>query len=308
MNNNELIPMLSEMAIFVAVAEVQNFSKVGQNLGMAPSSVSRAIHRLEGSLQIKLLERTTRQVRLSSAGQDVYAQCKVMIEAARAAVQAAQSTQNSAKGMLRIAAPKAFASQILAPMILDFKELHPGITIQFKVADHFIDPISDEVDVIFRLTNQPLEGLIAKTLTNSSLVVCASPNYLANNGIPAHPDNLLAHQCINLGESAGDDEWIFTNAQQKIAVQTKPCFAVNHTEIRKAAVLRNMGIAIFPDFAVKQELQSGALVQVLKDWHVSGSYQGDVILQYAQSRFIPVQIRLFVEYITLGFGGVMNDT
>jgi DNA-binding transcriptional LysR family regulator len=297
MNNNELMPLLAEMAVFVAVAEEQSFSNAGQKLGMAPSSVSRAINRLESSLQVKLLERTTRRVRLSASGSDVYEQCRAMMNAAKGAVQAAQSTHDAATGMLRIAAPKAFAKQVLSPLILDFIERHPGITLQLKVADHFIDPISEEVDVIFRLTHQPLEGLISKKLASSALVMCASPSYLATNGNLAHPDDLHNHQCITLGEDIGDDQWTFTKEQQQTIVKTKPKLAVNHTEIRKAAVLRNMGVSLFPDFTVKNELQSGELVQVLQDWHVSGNYQGEVLLQYAQSRFIPIQVRVFVDYM-----------
>ncbi|WP_299204208.1 LysR family transcriptional regulator [uncultured Amphritea sp.] len=301
MNNNELIPLLTEMAIFVAVAEEQNFTKAAKKLAMATSSVSRSIHRLEQSLNIKLLERTTRQVRLSMAGQDVYQQCKHMLESAKAAIQAAESTQDVTTGILSIAAPKAFAKQILSPLIFDFCELYPGIKIKLNVTDRFIHPISEDVDVIFRLTQQPLEGLISKTLTHSALVMCASPAYLENAGTPTHPHDLVHHQCITLGEEACDDDWTFTKAHQKVTIKTNQRFAANHSEIRKAAALRSMGITIFPDFAAQQEMQSGALIQVLPDWHVSGNYQGQVILQYAQSRFIPNQIRAFVDYMVTEF-------
>jgi len=306
MSNNELIPLLAEMAVFVAVADEQSFGKAGKKLGMATSSVSRSINRLEKGLQIKLLERTTRRVRLSIGGQDVYEQCKLMMESAKSAVQAAQSTQDEASGTLRIAAPKAFAKQILAPKVLDFLALYPGVTVKFKVADHFIDPIGEEVDVIFRLTNQPLEGLISRVLARTGLVMCAGPGYLDEAGIPTHPDELKSHRCITLGEQVGDDEWLMTDANQRITVKTKPRFSVNHTEIRKAAVLRNMGISIFPDFTVKQELASEALIEVLPDWHVSGNYQGQVIMQFAQTRFIPIQIRVFVDFMLKAFESVQD--
>lgn len=301
MNNKEVIPLLSEMAIFVAVAEEQSFSEASRRLAMAASSVTRSVRRLEEQLQVRLLERTTRRVRLSSAGVEVYAQCKQMLESAHSAVQAAQSTLDEASGSLTIAAPKAFAKQILAPVVLDFLEAYPGVSIKFKVADHFIDPISDEVDVIFRLTNQPIEGLVSKTLNHSDLVICASPAYLAKAGVPAHPDDLLHHQCINLGEKPDDNEWLLTNANQRVLIKTNPRFSVNHTEIRKAAALRDMGVTIFPSFTVKHELETGTLIELLPDWHISGNYQGQVILQYSQSRYIPIQIRVFVNYMVERF-------
>ncbi|GAB2897684.1 LysR family transcriptional regulator [Microbulbifer echini] len=301
MNNTDLMPLLSEMTVFVTVADEESFSQAGRKLGMAASSVSRSINRLEKSLQTKLLERTTRQVKLSTAGADVYLQCKQMLDSARSAVQAAHSMLDAAAGVIRIAAPKAFSKHVLSPIVLAFLDSYPGISVKFRVADHFIDPVGEEVDVIFRLTNQPLEGLISKTLTNADLVMCASREYLEIHGNPAHPEELALHQCISLGEQIGDDEWRFTNAHQKITVKTQSRFAVNHTEIRKAAVLQHMGISTFPDFTVQSEIESGELIEILPDWHVSGNYQGKVIMQYAQSNFMPIQIRKFVDFIHLQF-------
>ncbi len=307
MNNNELIPLLTEMAVFVAVAEEQNFTKAAKKLAMATSSVSRSVNRLEQNLNIKLLERTTRQVRLSVAGQEVYQQCKHMLESAKAAIQAAQSTQDVTTGTLSVAAPKAFAKQILSPLVFDFCQQYPGIRVNLNATDRFIHPVSEDVDLIFRLTQQPLEGLIAKTLTHSALVMCASPAYLEGAGIPTHPHELIHHQCIPLGEEAADDYWTLSKAQQKVTIKIHQSFASNHSEIRKDAALRNMGITIFPDFAAQQEMQSGALIQVLPDWHISGNYQGQVILQYAQSRFIPNQIRAFVDYMVTAFGDLYPE-
>ncbi|GAD89972.1 putative LysR family transcriptional regulator [Vibrio halioticoli NBRC 102217] len=301
MGNNELIPLLPEMAIFVVVAEEGGFSKAGRKLGLAPSSVSRSVNRLEKALHTKLLERTTRQVKMSTAGAEVYTQCKSMLESAKLAVRTVQCTQDEAVGVLRVAAPKAFAKQILSPLLLDFMAAYPKITIHFKVTDLYIDPIGEEIDVIFRLTDQPIEGLISKTLARTNLLMCASSDYLEQFGVPGHPDDLEHHQCIVLGEWAGDNEWRLTSVNQTTVVKTNNRMSVNHTEIRKEAVLRNLGIAIFPDFTVQSEVRNGTLVQILPDWHIAGNYSGEVILQYAQSRYIPYQIRLFVDYMSERF-------
>ncbi|WP_444944247.1 LysR family transcriptional regulator [Microbulbifer sp. ZKSA006] len=301
MNNNDLIPLLPEMAVFVTVADEESFSQAGIKLGMAASSVSRSINRLERRLQTKLLERTTRKVKLSTVGADVYVQCKEMLDSARTAVHAAQSMLNTATGVIRIAAPKAFSKQVLSPIILEFLDSYPGISVKLRIADHFIDPIGEEIDVIFRLTDQPLEGLISKTLTRANLIICASQKYLEDHGHPTHPKELISHQCISLGEQVDDAKWRFTKSNQKILVNTQSRFAVNHTEIRKAAVLRDMGISTFPDFTVQSEIESGELIQILPDWHISGNYQGNVILQYAQTSFMPVPIRKFIDFVQLHF-------
>ncbi|WP_163920706.1 LysR family transcriptional regulator [Photobacterium sp. Alg240-V54] len=298
MDNNEVIPLLPEMAVFVVVVEEGGFSKAGKKLGLAPSSISRSVNRLEKGLHTKLLERTTRQMKMSTAGTEVYTQCKSMLESAKLAVKTVQSTQDEAIGVLRVAAPKAFAKQILSPLLLDFMAEYPKITIHFKVSDLYIDLIGEEIDVIFRLTDQPIEGLISKSLTRTQLMMCASPDYIEQFGEPGHPDDLEHHQCIALGEQAGDNEWRLTSANQTTIVKANNRMSVNHTEIRKEAVLRNLGIAIFPDFTVQPELRRGTLVQILPDWHIAGNYSGEVILQYAQSRYIPYQLRLFVDYMS----------
>jgi DNA-binding transcriptional LysR family regulator len=297
MDTNRLIPLLSEMAIFVNVVDSGSFSNTAKKLGLSPSSVSRSVMRLENALEEKLLERTTRQMRLSPTGQEVYSLCCDMINSAKMAVSAAQADKTEVSGVLRVAAPKALSRQVLMPMVLDFIDAFPKITLQLKVADHYIDPISDEVDVIVHITDKPTEGLIAKTLTACRLVLCASPAYIEEHGMPAHPEDISSHNCLCLGENPRDRVWDFSNNLKKIAINVSGSFTVNHSEIRREAVLRGVGIAIFPEFTIRKYIQSGEVVEILRDWHVGGNYQGRVIAQYAQSKYIPGQIKTFVDYI-----------
>ncbi|EGQ7933036.1 LysR family transcriptional regulator [Vibrio vulnificus] len=297
MDTNRLIPLLSEMAIFVNVVESGSFSKTAQKLGVSPSSVSRSITRLENVLEKKLLERTTRQMRLSATGQEVYSLCSDMMNAAKMAVSAAQTDKSEASGSLRIAAPKALSRQVLMPFVLDFIADHPKVALQLKVADHYIDPIGDEVDVIIQITDKPTEGLVARSLGRCRLVLCASPEYLQQQGTPNHPDDLVGHNCLCLGENPRDRVWDFTIGSRKISVNVKGSFAVNHSEIRREAVLRGFGISVFPEFAIRSYIESGALTELLSDWHLGGNYQGQILAQYAQSKYVPQQIKTFIEYL-----------
>jgi len=301
MDTNKLIPLLSEMAIFVNVVESGSFSTTAKKLGVSPSSVSRSITRLENTLEEKLLERTTRQMRLSTTGQEVYSLCSDMMHSAKLAVSAAQADKSEVSGVLRVAAPKALSRQVLMPMILDFIETFPKVSLQLKVADHYIDPIGDEVDVIIHITDKPNAGLIARTLSQCRLVLCASPDYLQKNGIPMTPDDIKVHNCLCLGENPRDRVWDFTQNEKKYSIDAKGSFAVNHSEIRREAVLRGIGISVFPEFTIQEYIDSGQVVELLKDWHIGGNYQGQVIAQYAQSKFIPRQIKAFVDYIQARF-------
>lgn len=306
MDTNKLIPLLSEMAIFVNVVESGSFSKTAKKLGLSPSSVSRSITRLENALEEKLLERTTRQMRLSSKGQQVYSLCSDMMSSAKMAVSAAQTDKAQVSGSLRVAAPKALSRQVLMPMVLDFIDQYPNVALQLKVADHYIDPIGDEVDVIIHITDNPVEGLVAKTLTDCRLIVCASPDYLGEHDTPIHPEDIASHNCLCLGENPRDRVWGFTQGTKKISINVNGSFAVNHSEIRREAVLRGVGISVFPEFAIQPYLDSGQVVEVLKDWHLGGNYQGKVTAQYPQSKFIPGQIKAFVDYLQERFSQTNN--
>ena len=307
MDINKLIPLLSEMAIFVKVVESGSLSQAAQTLGVSPSSISRSLARLELAIEEKLLERTTRKMRLTSTGEQVFIQCRDMLTSAKMAVSAAQSNETDITGALRIAAPKALSRQVLMPMVMDFVKLYPKVSFHFKVADHLIDPIGDEVDLVIRITDSPIEGLVAKKLSSCKQLLCATPAYLKQHGTPAHPSELIQHNCIVLGEIPKDREWKFQalplslSSKQTlndiVEVNVQGTFIVNHSEIRKEAVLQGIGLALFPDFSVADEVKSKALIPLLIDWKVLGNYQGDIVAQYPQSKFIPSQLKAFVSYL-----------
>ncbi|MEX3070507.1 LysR family transcriptional regulator [Vibrio alginolyticus] len=297
MDTNKLITLLPEMAVFVVVIEEGSFTKAAERLGVAPSSVSRSIAKLEGALSQKLLERTTRNMRLSIAGEEIHGLCVDMLKSARLATDAAFSSQNEVAGEVRIAAPRAFANQVLSPLILDFLQEYPKVSVHFVVEDHFIDPVGHEVDLVIHLTNKPVEGLVSKVLGTNRLCICATSDYLETFGYPNHPGEMSAHQCIRLGESPSDRKWTFKQKGDVHSVNIDGRLAVNHTEIRKDAVLRGMGISIFPEFTIVDLIKSGAVVELLPDWEVEGSYQGKIVAQYPQSRFIPRQLKVLVDYL-----------
>lgn len=297
LDTNKLIALLPEMAVYVVVVEQGSFSKAAEKLGVAPSSISRSMAKLEMALSQKLLERTTRNMRLTSVGEQVYSLCGDMLKTAKLATDAAFSTQQEVAGEIRVAAPRALANQVLAPIVLDFLQEYPKTSVHFVVEDHFIDPIGNEVDLTIHITETPVEGLVGRVLGESRLVLCASEEYLNHYGYPMDPQALSQHQCIRLGESIGDKKWIFRQGETIHNVQVDGRLAVNHTEIRKQAVMRGMGISIFPEFVISQWLKDGRVVELFPDWQLVSRYQGQIVAQYPQSRFIPNQLKALVDYL-----------
>jgi len=297
MNTNKVIPLLADMAIFVTVAEQGNFSKAAKKLGVTPSAVSRQISRLEDALGIKLIQRTTRKLALTESGEVTFASCKQMLEAAEQAISASTSTTSTVRGLLRIAAPKSLANQVLRPLFVEFLKQYPEIQLHLKVTDQVLDPIHDSIDFLIHITEQPLESLVNIKLGSVVQSVCASPEYLQNNATPLHPDDLKDHACICLGENAIDTRWKFMKNNQQATVEVSGPYLVNHSGMRRDAIEQGFGIGTLPDYMVNQSVQSGQLVPLLEDWKLQGNYQGDICLQFVQSKYMPNKNRVFIDFI-----------
>lgn len=292
-----MISLLPEIAIFVHVVETESFSKTASILGVSPSSISRSISRLEDAWKVKLFERTTRKMRTTNKGTEIYQICSSIVANARLATDAAQSHKNEINGTLRVAAPKALSRQVLMPIVLDFIEQNPNVKFQLKVTDSFLDPIRDDVDILIHITDTPVESLVGRTLAKCKLVMCASPDYLNKYGVPNTPQDLKGHNCLCLGEDIKDSYWKFTRNDQQHCISVNGSLQVNHSEIRREAVLRGVGISIFPEFSIREYIENGQAVELLTAWQVKGNYQGNIIAQYPQSKYIPVQVRCFLDFL-----------
>jgi DNA-binding transcriptional LysR family regulator len=297
MDTNKLIPLLSDMAIFVTVVEQGNFSKAAKRLGVTPSAVSRQISRLEDALGIKLLQRTTRQLALTESGTITFNYCKQMVESADQAVNASRSVTSTISGLLRVSAPKSLANKVLRPLFVEFLKCYPDIQLHLKVSDRIFDPIHDGVDFLIHINDKPIEALVNVKLGHVEHVVCASPNFLANHSLPTHPEDLKKLACICLGENMADSRWRFTQKNQQTTVQVMGSYLINHSEMRKDAIEQGFGVGSLPDYIAKKGIETGTLIPLLEDWQLQGSYQGDICLQYVQSKYMPNKNRVFIDFM-----------
>jgi DNA-binding transcriptional LysR family regulator len=297
MDTNKLIPLLSDMAILVTVVEQGNFSKAAIKLGVTPSAVSRQISRLEDALGIKLLQRTTRQLALTESGTLTFNYCKQMIESAEQAVNASSSTTSTVSGLLRVAAPKSLANRVLRPLFVEFLKCYPDIQLHLKVTDRILDPIHDGVDFLIHINDNPIEALVNVKIGRSEQVLCASPDFLANHSLPTHPDDLKNLPCLCLGENMSDSRWRFSQKNQQTTVQVTGSYLLNHSEMRRDAIEQGFGIGSLPDYIAQQGISSGKLIPLLEDWRLQGNYQGDICLQYVQSKYLPNKNRIFIDFM-----------
>ncbi|WP_086481405.1 LysR family transcriptional regulator [Oceanospirillum sanctuarii] len=297
MDTNKLIPLLPDMAAYVAVVETGSFTRAAEKLGITPSGVSRQVSRLETALSAVLIERTTRRQTTTQLGQEVYEQCRNMLDSAREAVSATESEATEVRGRLRIAAPKAFARQVLEPHLRWFMQQHPAISLHVQVTDQRLDPGYHDVDIVFVVAAEPHEHLVSKGIGQVRSVLCASPHYLESRGEPQQPADLMAHDCIPLGLFERDNHWLLTQGERREKITVDGRYLNNHSEMRLLAVKDGLGIGIFPDFVVRNALAEGEVVQVLPEWKLHSDFQGGVYMQYLPMRFMPGKMRAFIDFI-----------
>ncbi|MGI4813043.1 MAG: LysR substrate-binding domain-containing protein [Janthinobacterium lividum] len=298
MNPIELFALLPDMATFVRVVDAGNFSVAARELGSTPSTVSRQIKRLEEGLGTRLLDRSTRSVRVTESGTQVYAYCRDMVGAASGAVDAAGQVVGQPRGKVSVSAPTAFAKTVIHPLIPGFLRAWPDVDVQLVFADHEVDPLRDDVDLVIRPTRSPPTGLAARQLGVVKWLLCASPAYLNVRGTPAHPRDLAEHDCLYLGETVDDNRWRLRREADTQTVEVKGRYIANHAGARLEAALQDWGIASLPEFAAAEALRSGELIRVLADWIFEARvYMGPVWLLYPPNRFLPPKVRALIDYL-----------
>ena len=297
MSINLPLPLLGEMAIFVKVVESGSFSEAARQMGASPSSVSRSISRLEKALATRLLQRTTRKLRLSEGGEEVFKRCQEMVNAARSVMEISGQYTHEAEGLVRVSVPKAVGRFVIHPHMPAFLQRYPKVDVQLILEDRPVDLIDDNLDLILRISESPPPGLVGRPLFPIEHLLCATPQYLAEHGTPQHPHDLQEHSCIYLGETPADARWKFRQAGKTVTVGVRGRYAANHTGVRLDAVLQHVGIGSLPYFTARHALEAGTVVQVLAQWDFIASYHGEVWLLHSPTRYLPPKLRVFIDYL-----------
>lgn len=304
MGTNSFLKVLPEMVTFLRVAELGSFSAAADLLGMTPSAASRQVKRLEKEIGVQLLQRTTRQLRLTEPGAEAFARCGELVLAAQGAMDIAQQFSQKPSGLVRLSAPKAFARRVLHAHVLGFLQRYPEVDVQLIVEDRDIDPIREGVDLVVRLTTSPPEGLVARPLMAVEHILCATPRYLARHEAIAHPRDLLAHSCLSLGEHERDNHWRFKReGEDEATVVVSGRYISNHSEIRLEAALADLGVACVPVFVAREALDEGRVARVLAGWEFQGNYHGHAWILYPPNRFTVPKCRVLIDHLLGALAG-----
>jgi DNA-binding transcriptional LysR family regulator len=305
MSINNPLDSLPDMAVFARVVDAGSFSGAARQLGITPSAVSRQVARLEAVLRVRLLERTTRKLRLTEAGAAAYTRCQAMVAAAREVLALSDTHTASPRGLVRVSMPKAWGRQLVHPLMPGFLRQYPEVDVQLVITDRAVDLFEESIDLAIRITDAPPPGLAGRPLMSVRHLVCASPQYVAERGTPAHPRDLAQHSCLYLGEDERDRHWRFKRGGEQTTVKVSGRYAANHSEVRLDGALQSLGIASLPEFTARAALAAGELVAVLGDWEHGTDYAGTAWLLYPPNRFLPAKLRVWIDYLVAGLAGDM---
>lgn len=280
------------MRSFCRVAESGSFSEAARLLGLSAPLVSRHISDLEAHLGIRLFNRTTRRVELSEAGQQYYPQCVEWLEQLDNLEAQISGLGERPAGLLRVSVPMDFGRLFLGQAVREFLSRAPDVRMQVLYEDRAVRLLQEQVDVAIRIGQLEDSSLVAQKLGEACLGCYASPDYLASNGAPADPEQLLDHQLLEYTLARDQGHWRLGKHDIPLAGRSR--LSGNNGRALAEAACRGLGIARLPEFLVQDHLQSAALVEVLEPFR-SEPLQINAI--YLQRNFKPAKLSAFLDYL-----------
>ena len=300
----DTLPDLNALQVFSAVVDAQGFRGAARALGLPKSTVSRKLADLEAHLGLRLLQRTTRKVALTDAGEAFYRQCAPALAALLEAQKCLVETQAAPRGQLRISAPQSFAELFLGPVLEDYFRQYPEVRVTIDLTDRYVDLISEGFDLALRAGELPDSSLVARAVGGvdaqaSGRFRCyASPAYLSTHGTPRTPRELAGHACLVYGGSERGAKWTFIVRRRRLVLPVRPRIACNSFFILLDAAVAGHGIARMPSFFAAEAEAKGKLVPVLDDSAVPPVAMHAV---YPSSRNVAPRVRAFLDLLTEHF-------
>lgn len=290
---------LDGFQLFVRVVETGSFSGAARDLGVTQPTVTRHIAALEQRLGVRLVNRNTRRLSLTEAGRIYFDKCKAVLDLVAETESITTSQQTDLSGKLRIATSVAFGRRVVTPLILQFMRAHPGIEIDLRCDDAYIDLVAQGIDVSVRLGRLADSSLAARALGFNPWAVVAAPDYLARRGRPTTPRDLERHDVLVYSSVHGDDHLHFGHREHgRTSVRVRGAFRSNNLSSLLAAARSGFGIAALPLYVAGVSLASGQLEQVLADHTLPGQ---EIHAVFPSPKLVPSRVSAFVEHLKAHF-------
>ena len=285
------------MRVFVEVASAGSFSAAADKLDMSRTMVTRYVGALEQWLGSRLLQRTTRSVTLTDAGEHCLRRSQQMLALMEDVEEETRSPDGALRGQLRITCSMSFAYAQMAAAVVDFLQLHPQLKIDLNASDGALNLVEARIDLAIRISAEPDPALIGRVLAPCTSVLVASPAYLANQGVPRSPADLAGHRCLtyaNFGKSA----WLLSRGAEQVQVKVSSHFSANEATALLRAALAGGGMALQPTYLANPHLADGSLQRVLPDWTLPPL---SIYALYTSRRHLSPAVRALLDFLVERF-------
>ena len=290
----------ASIAVFVAAVDEGSLAAAGRRSGLSASMAGKYLSALEAELNVRLMQRSTRKLTLTDAGRAYYLRCKQILEAFDDANREASDAQSVARGTLRVAAPVTFGAMHMGDVVTRFLADHPQVDIDISLDDRYVDLQNDGIDVAIRIGRLLDSQLVARRLAPCRMVVCASPSFLAREGVPTSPGDLRRAPRLAFSEAVTAGEWTLLDEHNRYHAIDGPLrMRANNMQMLVSGALAGMGIAYGPTFVFGEHIKAGNLVALLP-----GFKAPELTIQavYPSARYVPSKVRRFIDYLVGAYG------
>jgi len=289
---------LTSMRVFCRVVTRENFSQAARDLHISPAMVTKHIASLEEQLNIRLLNRTTRTVSTTEAGERYYLIARNMLADLEDAESSLAELGSRPTGTLKISAPIDFGVLSLAPAIAHYLNLYPEVKIDISYQDKRVNLVEEGFDLAIRIGKLSDSTLVAQRIMPQRMLCCAAPAYLEAHGSPLVPTDLRQHNCLTYTYSATNNEWLFQKNNESSAVRVSGRLNANNGRAIVAAAVEGVGIILKPEFMVRDALESGQLIQVLDQYEIPSN---NVYAVYPHRQYLPAKMSSFIDFLKTHF-------
>jgi DNA-binding transcriptional LysR family regulator len=290
---------LTAMQVFSEVAQRGSFTAAADHLGMSRIMVTRYVTDLEQWLGTRLLQRSTRRISLTASGESCLTQCRQMLELSTDMQEGHNQHDRRPKGQLRITTSMSLGITHLASAISDYLAQYPDVSVDMLMVDRSINLIEDRVDLAIRISGELDPSLVARRISPCRSVVCASPGYIEQHGLPKSPADLSRHNCLTYS-NFGKGEWRFMRGSEQVNVPVSGNLSANEATFLTQATLAGAGVALQPTYLVGPLIKSGQLVKLLPAWQPPELTIWGV---YLSRKHLPASLRTMLDFLVERFGG-----
>jgi len=290
---------LDSLRIFVATQRKGSLSAAARSLSLSPATISRRISALEEELGVQLVDRTSRNLKMTEAGQAFLERAEVVLEAMAEAEQAARNSRQRPEGRLRVHSRTHVALRVLAPLLPRFAQRYPDIRVELELSEHPVNLVEHDFDVDIRTGESNDSGFVIKRLLSSDEVLVASPAFLKVYSRIRHPTDLPQVRCLTYRREREAISWKYIDEQgEQRELPVQGVLTANNGEMLRLAAIGGMGIALLSEPTVRSDLQEGTLVRLLPDYRFAvRGFSNGIFAVFRQSRALPLKVRAFVDFM-----------